>query len=85
MIFDIKNTKGKKVQVYDAMGKPINIVRSYDTITRWAEIVVPTGKRARHGHSAMMMVVVGDGLDKKVATAQVQLLGSWIVVDGERY
>jgi hypothetical protein len=85
MIFNIENTKGKQVQVYDAMGKPINIVRWYDTVTRMAEIVVPTGKSVHGDGKGMVMVVVGDGPDHKVATAQTHLAGSWIIVDGVRY
>lgn len=88
MIFTIKNTKGKKVELYDAMDKQITIARSYNTATRMAEIVVPTGKtrrRTKHNPSGLLFAVVNDGISGKVATARVQLLGSYIIVNGKRY
>lgn len=77
MIFDVENTKGKKVELRDSMGKPVKFCRRYDTATRCATILVVSsvdGGKAR-------FAVTRDG----VATAEVYLPGSVIEVDGSTY
>lgn len=81
-VFMVENTRGRKVEVLDALGNRINYVAWYNPNTREAELYLVGGiyqERPR-------FIVTGRTWGKNhVARTRVKLPGSSIVVDGTEY
>ena len=84
MLFNMKNTTGKKIKVVDAVGKEVQFVQSYDTVTRNAVIAVTNGTLNEKGHPNFIVHRNKEGINTVLKT-KVSLRGSKIFVDGVEY
>lgn len=87
MVFDVKNTKGKKVKIYDSRGTQILNAFKYNTRTREVSLYL-YGKNALNKDSVVMFN--RSHKDKKGYThdlvrVKVKVPGSFIIVNGKRY
>ena len=88
MIFNVKNTKGKKAILYDAKGTPIKGAFKYNTKTREVSMYL-TGRSSNTNKLKTLMKSVKPkaGLSRGWETLRVtvKIPGSWIIVDGKKY
>jgi len=88
MIFNVENTRKKKVKVYDAGGVEIDYCYSYNTKTREAKLYLTGNRPNKTGRSVLKKTLKPT---KKFAMrwallkATVKIPGSYIVVNGKRY
>jgi hypothetical protein len=86
MIFDTKNTAGKKVEVYSYNGVKISAVKKYNTKTREAVIfLIGEDKKGNKRAATSIKKKTKYRLAMDVVTVKVKLRGSYILVNGKKY
>lgn len=88
MIFNIKNTSGKKVKLYDAQGTQILGCYRYNTKTRETSLYL-TGQHPKIKHKKTLTKRIkprkGESMAWATLKVKVKIPGSYIVVDGVKY
>lgn len=75
MFFDLKNTKGKKVKVFDPFGNLIKAATYYDPVSREVEFYATSTKDP-------LKFACPYG---RLIKVRCHMIGSWIEIDGVRY
>lgn len=85
MVFTTKNTKGKKVKIFDAAGVQISAASKYNTRTREVTFYL-TGKDAG-GKTRVVTKSLKKGctFPREVVEFKVKIPGSFIIVNGKRF
>lgn len=91
MLIESNSVIGMKCRVYDIVGKLIGFIKSYDTITKEAEVYVISGI-TKEGNPKFAVIGEGKpgwqinppGSEREVATAKCILEGSYAEIDGKR-
>lgn len=86
MVFTVKNTKNKKVKVFDVAGTLIGGVTKYNTKTREATLFLigTTTDKSRMVVSTLGKLT-GNGFQRKPVSVKVKLPGSFIMVNNKKY
>lgn len=85
MIFNVKNTAGKKVKVYAYVGLEIKAVTKYNTRTREIEMFL-MGETEK-GQKRILTAPASRNrmFPRKVLKTKIKIPGSFIVVNGKKY
>lgn len=75
MIFNLKNTKGRKIKVFDPFGNVIKAATYYDAVSREVEFYAT----AKHNPERFAAPY------GRMVKVRCHMIGSWIEVDGVRY
>lgn len=85
MIFDVKNTKGKKVKVYDQTGLEIKTAFKYNTRTREVHMYLTGTSAAGKTRIVTTPVSKKSTYPRQVVKFKLKIPGSFIIVNGKKY
>lgn len=85
MIFDVKNTAGKKVKVYCRKGLEIKAATKYNTKTREVEMFLMGVSESGQKLVLTRSLKRGQTFPRQAIKVKVKIQGSFIIVDGKRY